>query len=322
MKMNSENQMESVRCGGTGWGPGLIMTGVIALSACGGLNATSDGAPSGKVDAAAMDSASAIDGPAKTVCDPLAPFGPWVSLGDFQTQYVNVFGQPSADELSFYFRAAVSATDYNLYVSRRISRSALFGPPTLLVAQNTTSTEGAVSISADGLSLWFESDRSGVGAVYVASRASLLADFGAPGLATGINTVGNNVQPFIAADNSELWFTSDRSGNTEIWSAKASPSGFVSPTKVLALNSENTEWLPRLSADGLTAYFSSDRPGGKGDFDIWRSTRSTVNDGFSAPAVVTELNTAKSELVGGISADNCRIYALTSVAFSVATRQP
>jgi hypothetical protein len=42
MKMNTENQVVAVGAGGTGWGAGLIAVGGIALSACGGLNATSD----------------------------------------------------------------------------------------------------------------------------------------------------------------------------------------------------------------------------------------------------------------------------------------
>jgi hypothetical protein len=324
MTMKCENRMATtVLNGSSGW----LFCG-IALSACGGLNATSDGAPGSKVDAAV----GAIDGPAKTVCDPLGRFGPWVSLGsDLQNGLLDIYGQPTADELSFYFHGRVTGSgNLNLYVSRRATRNAMFGAPTLLSAQSSAASDVNPSISADGLTLWFESDRPpgtiGVATIYVATRANLLADFGAAGAASGINASGNTGQPFLTADNTELWFSSDRSDPSvrlgEIWSAKAGSPSFLDPKLQVSLNSENSDWVPRLSADGLTVYLSSDRLGGQGSFDIWRATRNAVTDSFSAPLVVTELNTAGADYVGGISSDNCRIYGQSQGTFSVATRQP
>jgi hypothetical protein len=321
MKMNSENQMESVRCGGTGWGPALIMTGVIVLSACGGLNATSDGAPSGKVDAAV----GAADGPAKTVCDPLAPFGPWVSLG-IQGGLQNVFGQLSSDETTIYFGAFTASPQNNdLYMSRRTTLGGSFGTVSTVTLQNSSSQDFDPSVSNDGLSLWFATDRTNVFQIYVATRANLLADFDRPGLARGVNSVGNNSTPFLSADNSELWFTSDRAGGPgqwDIWHSKKRVSGFEDPIASSSLSSDKNDWSPTLSTDGLTIYISSDRVGGQGGFDVWRAHRNSVTEGFPAPMVVDELNTAGTEYLAWISTDNCRVYGQTNGTFSVATRQP
>lgn len=38
---------------------------------------------------------------------------------------------------------------------------------------------------------------------------------------------------------------------------------------------------PAVTSDELTIYFSSNRPGGRGDFDLWKATRSSVNEPFS-----------------------------------------
>jgi hypothetical protein len=326
MKMNTENRVASVGAGGTAWGPALIMTGVIALSACGGLNATSDGAPSGKVDASAIDSANAIDGPAKTVCDPLAPFGPWVSLGDFQNGLSDAIGHPSADELEFYFSATVQgATDNNMYLSRRATVRDSFGVASLLDAQNSGGFDANPFIAADGLSLWFESDRGGKLAIYVATRTSLLADFGSPVRSMDINSVSSNTaQPFLLADNSEVYFTSDRAGGLgqyDIWHARKAPtSGFLPPELAPGLNSDKNDYVPTISADGLTMYLYSQRSSQQ--FDVFRTQRTTVNDRFSTLTPVPELNVGTDHSVVWISRDNCRVYGRHQGIASVATRQP
>jgi hypothetical protein len=63
----------------------------------------------------------------------------------------------------------------------------------------------------------------------------------------------------------------------------------------------------------------------KGQFDIWTSHRNVVDDGFPPPTPVDELNTASSDYVGWLSADNCRIYGVSNAEgpnhFFIATRQ-
>jgi Tol biopolymer transport system component len=158
--------------------------------------------------------------------------------------------------------------------------------------------------------------------IYVATRANLLTEFGSPGLAMGIDAAGNSAQPFLTTDNKELWFASDRSGNYDIWSARATPSGFLAPVAASSLNSDATDFVPRMSADGLTIYLSSERAGGRGGFDVLRAHRSTINDGFPTPTAVTELNTAGNDFVSWISPDNCRAYGQSQGVSSIATRQP
>jgi hypothetical protein len=291
----------------------------IVLSACGGLNSSSDAA------------VASIDTAVTSKCDPVAPFGPWVSLGnDMQNGLTGTFGRPSSDELEFYFFAAVlGSEDYNLYVSQRPTRADAFGMPRPLTVLNSSDFESDPSISSDGLSLWFESNRARTGAnsVYVATRPNLVSEFGAPGLANGINTVNltNSVQPFITADASEVWFVSDRPGGLglyDIWQSKKSPSStFLPPQVIASLNSTNDDWLPMLSPDKLTIYLNSKRAGGS-NFDVFRAQRSTVNDGFPTPVPVVELNLDTDHLVGWIPADNCRIYGRHQNIASVATRQP
>jgi hypothetical protein len=302
----------------------------VLLIGCGGLNASTADAPgSNTIDASAQFDASVIDGPVKVSCASMAPFGAWESLGLDEVRYTFVAGHPSADELSFYFSArdgASTRTDSELFVSRRASVSDVFGAPSLLTQLNSTLFDANPSISADGKSLWFESDRGGTLAVYVATRTSLLGEFGIPEAADGINLNGTvNVQPFFTSDNGELWFTSNRTPNlgaTDVWRARVVGTGFMQPDHFESLSSDTGDFLPRLSADQLTIYVSSQRSGGKGEFDIWRGQRSTVNDGFLSLRPVAELNSVGEDQAYWISTDNCRIYGRHQGKYVVAKRQP
>jgi hypothetical protein len=78
-------------------------------------------------------------------------------------------------------------------------------------------------LSADGLSLYFASTRTGDADLYVARRAALDADFGAPeALPPSLNTPFEERMPWLSADETVLYFTSTRSGQYELYVATRS----------------------------------------------------------------------------------------------------
>jgi hypothetical protein len=268
------------------------------------------------------------------MCDPTAKFGAPVPISELAM--VNA-GAPrlSGDELTIYFHAYGDQVD--LWSTHRKSLTEPFGPPTLLAGQNSPSADYDPAVSADGLTLWFASTRvANEGQhLYVSIRASMLAEFGAPGLAAAVNATDTqqyDAQPFLTTAGNELWFTSKRTGGlggNDIWRAAWTGSGFETPVAAAELNSPGDEWVPTVSADRLTVYFSSERAatGVKGDRDIWRSHRNVIDDGFPAPTLVDELNTAGADLASWLSADDCRMYGTSSGGggtnrIYMATRQP
>jgi hypothetical protein len=302
---------------------------------CGGVNnpSTTDAQAAPPADAAAP----LADAARPLVCDPGAKFGPPVPIPGLEAIGA-ITAHLSPDELTLYSTGSqVSQDPADIWVAHRSTRTGAFGPPMFLTAVNTTFFDGNPSVSSDGLTMWLQSNRvlnQGYH-LYVATRTSTLVEFGTPGLAATVNAADptkNDYTPFVTADSSELWFSSDRTGGLggqDIWFAKRTGNGFGPPTPVSQFNSLGDDELPTLSADGLTIYFGSTRtaPGTKGSFDIWTSHRSTVNDGFPAPTLVDELNTSSAEAPAWLSADNCRLYGgllNSSGAFRlfVATRQP
>jgi hypothetical protein len=91
----------------------------------------------------------------------------------------------SADELTVVFNNP-SVGGWDLYIATRTNRNSAFGNVQSLAGLNTLSIESSPSLSSDGLSVYFFSDRSGTGRLYEATRQSLNDPFGNPMLIDGI----------------------------------------------------------------------------------------------------------------------------------------
>ena len=303
-----------------------LLIGAALAAGCGNVTMSAADAPPGATDGPGAADARPPDGP--TSCDPTHAFGTPVPL-----QGLVVAGRTlsaprlSADELTAYVTDYTGST-WDLYVAQRSTPDGAFETPTPMTAENSSAYDYDPAASADGLTLWFASNRSGQNHIYVAGRSSTLTDFGAPGLATGVNSQSDeDVQPFESPDGQELWFTSTRAPNLglrDLWVATRSGSGFGNPVHADALSSAAEDWGPAITGDGLTIFFQSNRggAGSKGGFDIYTSHRAHVTDAFPAPTPVDELNTSGDDAVGWISPDDCRLYFSTPGGSFVATRLP
>jgi len=92
------------------------------------------------------------------------------------------------------------------------------------------------------------------------------------------------------------------------WSA---PVNLGPPVSTLLSGSplQGADFNPFISRDGLSLYFSSDRPGGYGDFDIWVSHRTTVDDHWGpAENLGPNINTPFVENSPAVSSDGRRLY--------------
>ena len=195
-----------------------------------------------------------------------------------------------------------------------------FGTPTNLgPTVNSASIEGAPSVTADGLELYFECDRpSGFGRndMWVTTRATTNDPWREPvNLGPTVNTSYWDGASNISADGLSLFFASDRpggSGEPDLYvttrATKDDPWGEpvnLGPT----LNSPYFEDGNYISADGLSLYFSSRCLGGYGDFDIWVTTRATLSDPWGEPVNLgPTINTSAWDFGPNITADGRTLF--------------
>jgi Tol biopolymer transport system component len=184
----------------------------------------------------------------------------------------------------------------DLYVRRRASVNDDWGAPENLGPQvNTSSAESMPSISADGLTLYFNSNRPGGHGswdTYVAARATKESPWGkAVNAGPKINTSSVDGEPWITQDGRELYFISYRPGGyggSDIYVARRATQNdpWADPVNLgPAVNSPYEEQMFSLSPDGLLLLFAdtynesdTPRPGGYGRGDLWMTRRATLSE--------------------------------------------
>ena len=139
------------------------------------------------------------------------------------------------------------------------------------------SWESQPSISADGHSLYFVSDRTGGYGGYDIYRSSQTenGDWGAPvNLGSLINSTGNEKSPFIHPDGKTLYFSSDGwpgLGGYDIFFSRLQADGAWSKPKNIGypINSPEDEVGSFVSTDGTQGFFASNKLSGKGGWDLY-----------------------------------------------------
>ena len=172
-----------------------------------------------------------------------------------------------------------------------------FGEPTNLgPIINSASGEGSPTISADGLELYFGSDRpGGYGGndLWVSTRPSTDAEWAAPvNLGPVVNSATAEGTPSISPDGLTLFFSDwgdprpGGHGSVDLWvTTRASKDdAWGEPVNLgPTINGEGFEVTPEISSNGLELYFESERPGGLGLDDLYVSTRPSADAEWGAP---------------------------------------
>jgi outer membrane protein OmpA-like peptidoglycan-associated protein/Tfp pilus assembly protein PilF len=141
---------------------------------------------------------------------------------------------------------------------------------------NTSGWESQPSISADGRTLYFVSNRSGGYGGYDIWKSTLTdKGWGQPeNLGPNINTSYNEQSPFIHPDDSTLYFSSNGwpgLGNKDLFVSRLGKDGKWQKPENLGypINSNGDENGLTLTASGNYAFFASDNLNGFGGYDIY-----------------------------------------------------
>lgn len=140
---------------------------------------------------------------------------------------------------------------------------------------NTPGWESQPSISADGKTLYFVSNRKGGYGGYDIWKSQLTAKgWGEPvNLGPNINTPFDEQSPFIHPDDSTLYFCSNGwpgMGNKDIFVSRLGKDGWLRPENLgYPINSSGDENGLTITASGAYAFFASNNLNGYGGYDIY-----------------------------------------------------
>jgi Tol biopolymer transport system component/phosphohistidine phosphatase SixA len=248
-------------------------------------------------------------------------FGEPVNPGSSVNSSARDFGPTcSADGLSLYFDSnrPGGSGDQDIWVTTQPTAENPWGEPVNLGSiVNSSYSDSSPGITADGLSLFFNSDRpDGFGErdIWVSMRATINDPWDEPvNFGRSINTSYNETDVCISADGTELYFSSDRpggSGGADLWVAKrpTEEDGWGTPMNLGPyLNTSFDDGGPCISADGLCLFFQF--YGAADDFDIWMSKRPNKEHPWCVPVNLgLPVNSSSRDLQPEISSDGSTLY--------------
>jgi Tol biopolymer transport system component len=249
-------------------------------------------------------------------------FGPPTNLGPTVNSSSNEFYKSiSSDGLSLYFcsNRPGGVGQKDIWVTTRETMDNPWGTPVNLGPTiNSSANDGGVSISSDGLSLYFSSTRyrGNYADLWVTTRDTIYDPWNTPeNLGTTVNSSSDQCYTSISADGLELYFSSNRGGGVggyDLWVTKRetihNPWGTpenLGPT----VNSSAADAQTSISADGQMLFFVSDRSGGYGQIDIWMTRRATTDDPWGEPMNLgPTINSSAWEEYPNISADGSTLF--------------
>jgi hypothetical protein len=220
----------------------------------------------------------------------------------------------SSDGLTMYLSLSVPGFNERVAVATRSSLGGTFSVASALPSPVNSSSEGTPALSADGLSLYFYSQRfggTGDRDLYVATRASTSDPFTGVRELTTLNSSQREDRPWVSPDELTIYFVSHRASLTDdLWHAtrNSRSDSFGTPVAVTELNSSGNDSGLVLTSDGLVAFFASDRAGGVGGVDVYRAVRASTSSRFSTPERVPGLNSSGDDFDVELSADGSELF--------------
>jgi WD40-like Beta Propeller Repeat len=238
-------------------------------------------------------------------------------------------GNPTltADLLEIYFTVEVPGDSGDVWFSTRSAANLPFAAPAPVAGVNTPSFETSSAISADGLTLWFGSDRpGGVGAidVWVSTRPRRTDAWSTPLNVVALNSAVDDIPRPPGEHDLVMPLASQRNADDVYQTYLAARSAAGAPFRAPALISElafadRSTVDSSLTDDGLTLFFSSTpvsrvADGGAASDaavatgDLYVAWRRSTDELFSMTQPLDDLNTPSDERDPWLSPDGKLLF--------------
>lgn len=264
----------------------------------------SDGSSDGSIDGADV---VAPDG-ASGRCSIASPFG----APEIVVNAPSAWPSLSADGLRLYY----TPQSADIVVIERATLDGKFGTPKVALA-GAIGAQGHAVVSPDETRAYVMSGATAPTFFYRMYERS-----GSTGGFSGPTPVQMDVGEMrIGPDGNAYGYVLDTGTLVHLGVATTTDGKtFSSPVLLPGLKTTVSDSNPVLSADLLTIYFASSRPGGKGQGDIWVSTRPSSSNDWAAPMTVPEASSTTYEAPGALSADGCELFFTRNAQIQVVRR--
>lgn len=147
-----------------------------------------------------------------------ANLGPNINQPGSLEEVATFYEDEQGTEVMLFCRRTQNGTVGKIY------QSVDGGPPTLVAGgPHSSASDCRPSVTRDGLTIFFDSTRSGLPDLYYSTRSSTSQDFGEAELMTDLNSPALELRPYISKDGTFITFSSNRLGSVspapDIWYA-------------------------------------------------------------------------------------------------------
>jgi Tol biopolymer transport system component len=200
----------------------------------------------------------------------------------------------------------------DIWVASRDSVDDPWGAPVNVGAPvNSASNDFCPTIARDGHLFYFVSNRPGGcgGDDIYTTRLRPGGWDPVVNLGCDVNSAANEASPMPLPERATgpvLYFSSTRSGNSDLYESASQGGAFGAASAVAELNTGAQDGQPNLRRDGLEIFFFSSRAGNN---DIYSATRASVSEPWSTPVNLgPSVNSPASETRPSLSWDGTTLY--------------
>jgi hypothetical protein len=208
----------------------------------------------------------------------------------------------TGDALELYFaseRIGSAGGFSDLYVSTRASRTDAWSAPQNVAELNSTDEDQSPGVTADGLTIYSTRRRprpigTGSSDMWMATRAPRADAWSTPVFVAELSSAADDFEPQPDETGLRLVLYRDMGGSRDLYVATraSTADSWGAPVLLANVSGVGDERSPSLRDAGRELWFTSDRDSPTaGVHDIYRATRASTGDDFSAGEPVEMLNT-------------------------------
>lgn|GEM_PF-1766853 len=222
---------------------------------------------------------------------------------------------PAGNTLLFSSTRNGATTGADIYLASRADITVPFGTPAIVGALSSAASDSRTTVSADLLTIYFNSSRTGGKGgsdVWRATRTTPTSGLSSGDQATLdlVNTPEEETDAALSDSGLHLYLASSKRGMPQrlaMATRTTTADSFDTPSMITELDTGDSNADPAVSPDELLMVFSSTRASDIGGSNLWYTTRARITEKWLPPRIVPDVNIAGDEGDAHLAPDGCTL---------------